>query len=223
MRQDRGWTETVQLAAMITLSKLITCIVLTLPVVPRDRWFICCVIGPIMLAGCMDIVWSMVGVITAPWWRRRKRWMAKERNGVWLMLHNSHHNISGTPPNTGAAPRSRPMENPTVIPYSIIHHMLFTVLWNIGDSGEHMSTSLYVADSVCTWVNNAAAVSECAHICPLLVTFLWASTGKSNMQTQTGSLVLAVFSIAKKTSCSSFAHPSHSSNAPWMWSFLEIP
>lgn len=65
----------MQLAAMITVSmtKLITCIVLTLPVVPRDRWFICCVIGPIMLAGCMDIVWSMVGVITAPWWRRWKR------------------------------------------------------------------------------------------------------------------------------------------------------
>lgn len=21
-----------------------------------------------MLAGCMDIVWSMAGVITAPWW-----------------------------------------------------------------------------------------------------------------------------------------------------------
>lgn len=47
--------------------------VLTLPVVPRDRWFICWVIGPIMLAGCMDIVWSMAGVITAPWWRRWRR------------------------------------------------------------------------------------------------------------------------------------------------------
>lgn len=45
---------------------------LTLPVVPRDRWFICWVIGPIMLAGCMDIVWSMAGVITAPWWNERK-------------------------------------------------------------------------------------------------------------------------------------------------------
>lgn len=47
--------------------------ILTLPVVPRDRWFICWVIGPIMLAGCMDIVWSMAGVITAPWWRRWRR------------------------------------------------------------------------------------------------------------------------------------------------------
>lgn len=40
--------------------------------VPRDRWFICWVIGPIMLAGCMDIVWSIAGVITAPWWRHRR-------------------------------------------------------------------------------------------------------------------------------------------------------
>lgn len=47
--------------------------VLTLPVVPRDRWFICWVIGPIMLAGCMDIVWSMAGVITAPWWNEKKK------------------------------------------------------------------------------------------------------------------------------------------------------
>lgn len=46
--------------------------VLTLPVVPRDRWFICWVRGPIMLAGCMDIVWSMAGVITAPWWNEGK-------------------------------------------------------------------------------------------------------------------------------------------------------
>lgn len=74
--------ETAQLAVMITpsMSEIITCIVLTLPVVPRDRWFICCVIGPIMLAGCMDIVWSMVGVITAPWWRTsgRRQWPKKE-------------------------------------------------------------------------------------------------------------------------------------------------
>ena len=25
-----------------------------------------------MLAGCMDIVWSMAGVITAPWWNERE-------------------------------------------------------------------------------------------------------------------------------------------------------
>ena len=51
-------------------------IILTLPVVPRDRWFICWVRGPIMLAGCMDIVWSMAGVITAPW---RKEGRDKEK------------------------------------------------------------------------------------------------------------------------------------------------
>lgn len=39
---------------------------LTVPVVPKERWFICWVRGPIMLAGCIDIVWSIVGVITAP-------------------------------------------------------------------------------------------------------------------------------------------------------------
>lgn len=41
-------------------------VILTLPVEPRDRWFICWVRGPIMPAGWMDMVWSMVGVITAP-------------------------------------------------------------------------------------------------------------------------------------------------------------
>lgn len=39
---------------------------LTVPVVPNERWFICCVRGPIMFAGCMDMGWSRVGVITAP-------------------------------------------------------------------------------------------------------------------------------------------------------------
>lgn len=39
---------------------------LTVPVVPNERWFICCVRGPIMFAGCIDIGWSIVGVITAP-------------------------------------------------------------------------------------------------------------------------------------------------------------
>lgn len=40
---------------------------LTVPVVPNERWFICCVKGPIMFAGCIDIGWSIVGVITAPY------------------------------------------------------------------------------------------------------------------------------------------------------------
>lgn len=40
---------------------------LTVPEVPMDRWFICWVRGPIMLAGCMEMVWSMAGVITAPY------------------------------------------------------------------------------------------------------------------------------------------------------------
>lgn len=56
--------------------------ILTLPVVPRDRWFICWVIGPIMLAGCMDIEWSMAGVITAPWWRRWRRWHEWRNRGT---------------------------------------------------------------------------------------------------------------------------------------------
>lgn len=78
-----------QPAALITpsVTELITSVVLTLPVVPRDRWFICCVIGPIMLAGCMDIVWSMVGVMTAPWWRRRRR---AEELRVMDPLRNTH-------------------------------------------------------------------------------------------------------------------------------------
>ena len=40
---------------------------LTVPVVPSERWFICCVRGPIMLAGCIDMGWSIAGVITAPY------------------------------------------------------------------------------------------------------------------------------------------------------------
>lgn len=40
---------------------------LTVPAVPKERWFICCVRGPIMFAGCIDIGWSIVGVITAPY------------------------------------------------------------------------------------------------------------------------------------------------------------
>lgn len=39
---------------------------LTVPAVPRERWFICCVRGPTMFVGCIDMGWSMVGVITAP-------------------------------------------------------------------------------------------------------------------------------------------------------------
>lgn len=39
---------------------------LTVPAVPSERWFICCVRGPTMFVGCIDMGWSMVGVITAP-------------------------------------------------------------------------------------------------------------------------------------------------------------
>ena len=39
---------------------------LTVPVLPRDRWLSCWVRGPIMAAGWMDRVWSMVGVRTVP-------------------------------------------------------------------------------------------------------------------------------------------------------------
>jgi len=49
--------------------KIETADTLTVPVVPRDMWFICWVRGAIMLAGCMEMVWSMVGVITAPYER----------------------------------------------------------------------------------------------------------------------------------------------------------
>lgn len=136
------------------MSKLITCIVLTLPVVPRDRWFICCVIGPIMLAGCMDIVWSMVGVITAPWWRtwtRRKGpkkgtaydlliWydlfsrivttIKAERNQTLVQFHN----------------QGRPVQNLSQLPQSFIT-LFYTVLWNIRHSGKNMcNRSLFVAD-----------------------------------------------------------------------------
>lgn len=46
-----------------------------MPVVPRDRWFICWVRGAITPEGWMDKLGSMVaaGVITAPWRRRRRR------------------------------------------------------------------------------------------------------------------------------------------------------
>lgn len=55
--------------------------------VPRDRWFICWVMGPIMLAGCMDMVWSMAGVITAPWWRdsRSGLFSATEAGDGWSL------------------------------------------------------------------------------------------------------------------------------------------
>lgn len=48
---------------------------LTVPAVPRDRWFICWVRGAITPEGWMDKLGSMVaaGVITAPWRRRRDR------------------------------------------------------------------------------------------------------------------------------------------------------
>lgn len=42
---------------------------LTVPVVPRDRWFICWVRGAMTVEGWMDKLGSMAaaGVITAPW------------------------------------------------------------------------------------------------------------------------------------------------------------
>lgn len=117
----RGSTSAVRTAT------LITCIVLTLPVVPRDRWFICCVIGPIMLAGCMDMVWSMVGVITAPWWRRwrGREWPRRQSKETIHMIvpQRSHQNINGRQRNTS--------RTPCVIARS------FTVRWNMWDSGEH--------------------------------------------------------------------------------------
>lgn len=110
-------------------TKLMTCIVLTLPVVPRDRWFICCVIGPIMLAGCMDIVWSMVGVITAPWWRRREHVSGQGDSihvGVPQKSHQHINDNSGTLPGSPVSSRS-----------------FTTVRWNMGDSGDHTCTSIY--------------------------------------------------------------------------------
>lgn len=48
---------------------------LTVPVVPRDRWFICWVSGAITLEGWRDKLGSMAaaGVITAPWGRQQGR------------------------------------------------------------------------------------------------------------------------------------------------------
>lgn len=34
-----------------------------------------------MLAGCMDIVWSMAGVITAPWWKEGRDKNKVKREG----------------------------------------------------------------------------------------------------------------------------------------------
>lgn len=46
-----------------------------MPVVPRDRWFICWVRGAITPEGWMDKLGSIVaaGVITAPWSKKRDR------------------------------------------------------------------------------------------------------------------------------------------------------
>lgn len=49
------------------------CRVLTVPVLPRDRWLSCWVMGPIMEVGWMDMAWSMVGVRTVPWERVKGR------------------------------------------------------------------------------------------------------------------------------------------------------
>lgn len=49
------------------------CRVLTVPVLPRDRWLSCWVMGPIMEVGWIDMAWSMVGVRTVPWERVKGR------------------------------------------------------------------------------------------------------------------------------------------------------
>lgn len=45
----------------------ILCTVLTVPLLPIERWLSCCVRGPIIDAGWMDMVWSIPGVRTAPY------------------------------------------------------------------------------------------------------------------------------------------------------------
>lgn len=46
--------------------KIIICSFLTVPLLPMDRWLSCCVRGPIMEAGWMDMVCSIPDVRTAP-------------------------------------------------------------------------------------------------------------------------------------------------------------
>ena len=40
---------------------------LTVPLLPIERWLSCCVRGPIIGVGWMDMVWSMPGVRTWPY------------------------------------------------------------------------------------------------------------------------------------------------------------
>lgn len=40
---------------------------LTVPLLPIERWLSCCVRGPIIEVGWMDMVWSIPGVRTAPY------------------------------------------------------------------------------------------------------------------------------------------------------------
>lgn len=47
-------------------SKILTESLLTVPLLPIERWLSCCVRGPIMEVGWMDIAWSIPGVRTAP-------------------------------------------------------------------------------------------------------------------------------------------------------------
>lgn len=120
--------------------ELITCIVLTLPVVPRDRWFICCVIGPIMLAGCMDIVWSMVGVITAPWWRR---WGGRE----WPRRDDPYDRSSEESPKYQWKPEDRCCASRK--PCATTRSPFTTLRRSMWDSGEQTCNSTYkCVDSV---------------------------------------------------------------------------
>lgn len=54
---------------MVILTSVFLCVhVLTVPVLPRDRWLSCWVRGPIIEVGWMDMAWSIVGVRTVPCW-----------------------------------------------------------------------------------------------------------------------------------------------------------
>lgn len=53
-------------------------VLLTVPLLPMERWLSCWVRGPIMEVGWMDMPWSIPEVMTAPWWERER-----ERKGGW--------------------------------------------------------------------------------------------------------------------------------------------
>lgn len=85
-------------------SALIIWTILTVPLLPMERWLSCCVRGPIIEVGWIDMVWSIPGVRTAPFGKENilahymaADWILKQqqkyeythcgRHYVWLVMY----------------------------------------------------------------------------------------------------------------------------------------